>query len=267
MSLDSRSIRYHLDQYLNQNESTKEFLDFISDNLTESRLVVDLGCGAGATTSYVASKFCEVSFIGIDLDSSLIDLAKKQKPNVIASNVDFHVGNLFEVEAKGLLNLFQESRSRRDRLKENNNQKIDGVISLATLSWLDNFEEPIKNIVENIGPKWIGLSSLFYEGEISCVIKVIEHERQKESNYNIYSLKSLDRYVSQFGYKVTKYSVFDIGIDLPKPRHKDLMQTYTEKVLSENAEIRRIQISGPLMMNWYFVLVERVKDPLLRNVA
>jgi SAM-dependent methyltransferase len=252
---------------LNQNESTKEFLAFISGNLTESRQVVDLGCGAGATTSYIASKFSGVSFIGIDLDSSLIDLAKKQNPKVTASNVDFHVGNLFEVEDKGLVKLFHESRSDRDKVKENDNQEIDGVISLATLSWLDNFEEPIKQIVENIGPQWIGLSSLFYEGEISCVIKVIEHERQKESNYNVYSLKNLDRFVSQFGYKITRYNVFDIGIDLPTPPHKDLMQTYTEKILSENAEIRRIQISGPLLMNWYFVLIERAKGPILRNVA
>jgi hypothetical protein len=50
------------------------------------------------------------------------------------------------------------------------------------------------------------------------------------------------------GYTVFKYCPFEMDIDLPKPEHT-LMGTYT-KTLPNG---KRLQISGPLLMNWYFI--------------
>ena len=132
----------------------------------------------------------------------------------------------------------------------------DGVISLQTLSWLSEMREPMVQIFEVIKPNWIGISSLFYEGDISCKVEVYEHSRSRKTYYNVYSLKELDRLANDYGYSVVKFSRFDIGIDLPKPKNIDVMGTFTERVL-ENSDSRRLQISGPLLMNWYFVLLEK----------
>ena len=110
-----------------------------------------------------------------------------------------------------------------------------------------------------IKPSWVGLSSLFYEGDITCNIEVFEHVRNRKTLYNVYSLKELNRLANRYGYEVTATQKFDLGIDLPKPDNADLMGTYTERVQRE-IDFERIQISGPLLMNWKFVLLTRIKS-------
>jgi hypothetical protein len=135
---------------------------------------------------------------------------------------------------------------------------VDGVISLQTLSWLSEMEQPMAQIFRVINPKWIGLSSLFYEGDISCRIEVFEHVRNMKTFYNVYSIKELSRLAFEYGYEVKQFKRFDIGIDIPKSSNIDLMGTFTEKV-QRGVEYERLQISGPLLMNWCFVLVTKIQ--------
>ena len=60
----------------------------------------------------------------------------------------------------------------------------------------------------------------------------------------------------EFDYEIVKSSRFDIEIDIPKPNNRDVMGTFTEKV-EGSLEYQRLQISGPLLMNWYFVLIKK----------
>ena len=46
-----------------------------------------------------------------------------------------------------------------------------------------------------------------------------------------------------------------VGIDIEKPSNLDSMGTYTQRLMGD--KIRRIQISGPLLMNWYMLLIEK----------
>ena len=135
---------------------------------------------------------------------------------------------------------------------------VDGVISLQALSWLPEMKNPMTQIFEVIQPNWIGLTSLFYEGDISCRIEVFEHSRSRKTFYNVYSLKELNRLAGEHEYEIVKYDRFDIEIDIPKPRNIDLMATFTEKV-EGSSDYQRLQISGPLLMNWYFVLIKRIQ--------
>ena len=135
--------------------------------------------------------------------------------------------------------------------------RIDGVISLQTLSWLPEMRNPMTQIFEVIKPDWIGLTSLFYEGEISCRIEVFEHSRSRKSFYNVYSLKELSRLAVEYGYEIVKSNRFDIETDIPKPTNIDIMGTFTEKIEGSSG-YKRLQISGPLLMNWYFVLIKKI---------
>jgi hypothetical protein len=68
----------------------------------------------------------------------------------------------------------------------------------------------------------------------------------------------IESYSRSFGYSLLKFERFEIDIDLPKPSDRDRMGSYTVLCPDESHENdRRLQISGPLLMNWGFVLLEK----------
>lgn len=232
---DDRSMQYHLDQFTNQKRSTQYFYEFCAELLNQSQFVIDIGCGTGAATHFIAKSSPSTKVLGIDSDSILIRNAKSIVEQVPLPNLDFEVADLYRMEDSDSI--------------------CDGVVSLQTISWLDGIDEPMISIFTKLQPRWIALSSLFYEGDITATIVIDEHKRNRQSNYNVYSIPKLDRLSKEFGYVVTKVKKFTIDVDLPKPLDIDFMSTYTEKIVSAE-EDERIQISGPILMNWYFVLIE-----------
>ena len=234
---DPISMEYHMRQWNEPKESTKAFLDFVGHELSNSKIVLDLGAGAGAATYYLASRNLNTNFIGLDNSKELIESAKDTSKRFNLMNLSFDIGDWFNLEKSSV--------------------EIDGVISLQTLSWLPEMKSPMNQIFEVIKPDWVGLTSLFYEGDISCKIEVFEHARNRRTFYNIYSLKELNRLAVEHQYEIVKFNRFNIGIDIPKPEDIDLMGTFTERV-EGSPDNQRLQISGPLLMNWYFVLIKKV---------
>jgi hypothetical protein len=133
-------------------------------------------------------------------------------------------------------------------------ENFDGVMSLQVLSWLPDYEKPLEQIITKINPRWIAITSLFYPGQITARTVIHEHLRDREINYNTYSLPKFSNFCSSLGYKITFSSVFDFPFDLPAPETVDLMGTYTLKSVENDV---RIQISGPILMNWMTVVLER----------
>lgn len=190
---------------------------------------MDVGCGAGANTLYLGKKCKESQVVGIDIEKMLIDVEKPKLPNVT-----FEQADLYHLDPK-FKDLF------------------DGVVSFQTLSWLPDYKKALKSICE-INPKWIIMSALFYEGKINYYIQ-LEDEEEKgggEQFYNIYSIPLVRDYLKELGYKKFDYRRFDISIDLAKPSGFE-MGTYTEKT----EDGRRLQISGALLMPWYFIYSEK----------
>lgn len=236
--IDRLSLDYHMKQWNEPKESTKAFSNFISSELENSKSVVDIGAGAGAATYYLASRNSQTIFIGVDHSKELIDSAKETCKEFELENLSFEIGDWFNLDKKW--------------------SGIDGVISLQTLSWLPEMRNPMTQIFEVIKPDWIGLTSLFYEGDISCRIEVFEHSRSRKTFYNVYSLRELNRFAMEHKYEIVEFNRFEIGINLPKPTNIDLMGTFTEKV-EGSSDYQRLQISGPLLMNWYFVLIKKMR--------
>jgi SAM-dependent methyltransferase len=232
---DDRSMSYHLGQFENQKRSTVCFQEFTEEQLNKSRTVVDVGCGGGAATYFLASQHKKTHFIGFDSDPALIRAARQATKDNHLPNLDFELGDIYKIGAGRF--------------------EPDGVISLQTLSWLPSIEDPMISIFINMKPKWIALSSLFYEGDVTATVIVDEHQRSRQSFYNVYSIPKLNRLAKQFGYNICKIEKFLIDVDLPKPTDLNFMSTYTELLASEGQN-HRIQISGPLLMNWYFLLLQ-----------
>jgi ubiquinone/menaquinone biosynthesis C-methylase UbiE len=239
--LDVKSMDYHLNQYRTQKASTLLFAEFIRDYVKDNQKIIDLGTGAGAALSYLASVYKNTTFLGIDLEDSLIEHANQNRlTDSDDGSVRFETGDVFN-------------------LKEFESISPEGVISLQALSWLSDYKQPMEQVYEVLKPKWIAVTSLFYEGWISAKTVITEHKREKTTFYNTICLPEFEKHANDFKYKLKKVERFDINIDLPKPIDSDFMGTYTKTVSSESRN-ERLQISGPLLMNWYSVSLVRVSN-------
>jgi trans-aconitate methyltransferase len=239
MTLDERALSYHLSQWDSPKRSTVHFHEFVRHALPDTRLLLDLGCGGGAATAYLAERAPRISVLGIDISTELVATANALAARKGIGNLKFGTGDLFDLA------------ERRD---------VDGVVSMQTLSWLPEVEGPLREVFTKLAPGWVALSSLFYEGDISCRIEVNEHARSRKTFYNVYSLPAVARLCTAHAYRLAHFQRFEIDVDIPKPTDLDYMSTHTVQIESAGQERTRLQISGPLLMNWYFVMIEKAKD-------
>jgi trans-aconitate 2-methyltransferase len=85
--------------------------------------VLDLGCGDGRITSYIAKKVPQGSVIGIDVSPNMIQLAKENFAQI--PNLSFKIA---------------------DAATFNLDQKFDYVFSFSTLHWVEDLIAVFKNI-------------------------------------------------------------------------------------------------------------------------
>ena len=230
--IDKEFIKYHEGQWENPKRSTAALLKFIEIELSKSREVIDLACGAGAATAQIANEFPQCNFAGIDHSEVLIEKANEQVKNRRLTNLEFIHGDV--------LNLHQPK------------DQVDGVICIQTVSWLDDFKPLLSEIATKIRPTWIAITGLFYPGNITAKIRILEHERETNTYFNVYAIPEMAKFIQDFGYEIQSYQPFEIDSDLPKPNSINVMQTYTERIESEQGW-KRIQISGPILINSGFL--------------
>ena len=232
--------KYHKKQFENIFRSTIKFVDWLEQlghlSHDKEQCVCDIGCGAGSNCGYLGDRFTKSQFIGIDLSQQLIEYGNEMLRE--RKNCKLYQGDWFQMDMDW-------------------KDKFNGVISFQTLSWLSDYHQALLQLAK-LNPKWIAISSLFYEGDIDYNIKLKNYyhpsrnEEYKEMYYNIYSLIQIRRYFENLGYKKFDYIPFEIDIDLPKPDDLDI-GTYTVKTIDG----RRIQISAGLMMTWYFIAASK----------
>jgi len=232
---DSKSMEYHQIQWSNPKESTKDLAVKLEPWLNNSEKVLDIGCGAGAVTAYLANHFPKVKFSGIDKESLLISIAKEKSAQVGLRNVNFDFGNIYNLPKK---------------------IPIDGVILTQTILLFKDYQKPMKNIFNKLKPKWVAITGLFYDGEISLYSTAHEYKKNRTVNLNTYSVNQFSNFCEKYGYRIVLNQPFDIPIDIEKPVNPDFMGTYTEKIITKDGQLRRIQISGPLLQNWKTIILE-----------
>jgi SAM-dependent methyltransferase len=225
---DPATLDYHLKQWDEPYRSTVHFADFIADKLDIADLVVDIGCGGGGPTWYLADRFPGCKFVGLDVSEELINHARRHR------NLDFEL---------------DDASNLRVRFG------VDGVVCMQALHTFPAPVEPLHQIATRIRPDWIALSTLIYEGNINCQIIVEEPDRPRQSYYNVFGLPGLFAIMKMQGYHPIRYKPFKIDKDLPRPNNLDQMQTYTLMTQAGS----RLQCSGPLLMPWGFCLFERIK--------
>jgi SAM-dependent methyltransferase len=235
-------LEYYEKQLKNPYRSTVLFCQWLESfgllDKNRKDKILDIGAGMGGQIYYMAKKYPKSFFVGIDINPILVK-----------------IGNEFFWKSKQVnCKLLKEDLYA---LNKKHIGQYKGIVSYQTLSWLPDYKLPIKKMAE-LKADWITITSLFYEGDVNCKITIQDYDvplarkPYKEAFYNIYCLRLVRELFEKCGYSRFNYIPFEIDIDLPKPKTKG-MGTYTERL----ANGKRIQISGPLLMNWYFILARK----------
>jgi len=243
LNIDDKELSYHLDQYENPKEYTKAIYNILEDEklVSDNQVILDFGCGCGGVTNFIAQKYSKANFIGLDLNSKYIEVANK-----------FSIDNT---------NYFQFDLYSDKPVEEYSEyfHIAKGLISIQTLSWLPDYNRFIE-FFSKFNLDWILVTSLFYEGYVDAEIKIKDFTRQmgenvnfRESYYNIYSIEVLNKNLIKYGYRIYKYIPFVMPFDIKKP-DIGAMSTYTVKLFDES----RLQISGPILMSWYTLIIKKI---------
>jgi ubiquinone/menaquinone biosynthesis C-methylase UbiE len=239
---NEKNMHYFMDQLENPKKSTFFFNEYFHELLSSSKKIIDLGGGNGTATQFLAKNYPHVEFTCADFSDELLESGEEVVKEIGINNLKFKKVDWYNLdEMKG---------------------QFDGVISLQTLSWLSDFKKPLEQIFTKIQPNWVGISSMFYDGDISTKVEVMEHIVDRYSYYNTYSLPQISKFCKYFEYNLAASKDFDIDIDISVPENKDRMSTFTVKLEQNEVDKRehvtkRLQISGPVLMNWKNILIKR----------
>ncbi len=237
-----RLTEYFEAQWETPYQSTIQFNKWLSEtiNFQPGQRYLDLGCGMGSNAYYLSQNHEESLFEGIDIDVDLVNqgnqlIQKKRIENVNLSQDDW-------------FNLRKEHINR-----------YSGIVSLQTLMMFKEFQSPINRVID-LNPDWFAISSLFFDGDIetATLIKDYTYDEPKEYYYSTFSIARIQELCAQRGYPYFSHTPFEIEIDLERKTGWTGMGTYTERL----DDGRKLQISGPLLMNWRFIIAS--KTPLSR---
>lgn len=242
MDLTDSRKEWHRTQYAEPYRLVIAFANWLESNgclnTSEKARILDIGAGGGANIFHLARRFPKSKFTGLELNPELVNLGKEQFKKFNQQNCRLLQGDIYEIDEDFI-------------------GKFDGILNTQLLLHLPEFRTPITNLIK-LKPKWIAMASLFFDGEINCTIHIQDYTNPLagnpygEKNYNIYCLRLVKELFEEEGYTQFKFAPFEIDIDLPKPKTKG-MGTYTETLKNGH----RLQISGPLLMPWHFVLAKK----------
>lgn len=219
--------------------SEPEMVKFLKHIITNSNIALDqeyfigdICCGLGHISYHLKDIFPNSKFLGIDINEEQIDVAKQ-----IFS--DFNLNNIFSFETGDIYNLKK--------------YEFDIVINWMTLSWLEDYKEPIKNIIFATKDRGhIFISSLFNDNDVDIYNKIFDYTRPSgkagiSAHYNTYCIRKFNEYLYSLGVSNVEVYDFEINVDLPKTT--DGLGTYTLRL----EDGKRIQISGGYLMNWKII--------------
>ena len=221
--------RYHKNQYKQIYNSTIEFIKFIKKNVSlKNKIILDIGCGAGANTIFLAKHYPSSNIIGVDHNNNLIKYASSQKKKEKLSNCKFVVSGIKDLSLKVI--------------KE---KKVDIVLSFHFLSFTNEWITRNLKKILSLKPKYIAHSSLFYNGEVDAKILIDDFSKSefKGSYYNIFSIPKIKTFLKNKNFTNFKFETMKLKKFLKKPKHTG-MNSYTIDLKNK----KKLLFSGPLFL-------------------
>ena len=218
---------YSKTQHSKTYKSTIDLVKFVSKYVDlEKKTIIDLACGGGANTIYLAERYKSSSIIGIDINKSLLKIANSQKKEL--KNIKFVKGNWFDV---------------------NDKKNIDGVIAFQALSFVKGSLKDKISVFNKKKFNFLAFSTLLTPFDVNFNINVDDFSKGEfeKGTYDIYSFSSIKKLLRIRGYKKIYFKQFFINQKLEKPKHKG-MGSYTIEIKK-----KKILFSGGIHLPYYFI--------------
>lgn len=148
--------------------------------LPEHAYILDVGCGAGVKSRYLTNKGLKVT--GIDFSDKLIEIAKRESPEI-----DFKV-----LDMNGVQNLHIE---------------FDGVFAQASLLHIpkNNIVNVLTNLVSVIkqgGLLYIAVKGINASGKEEDILKENDYGYEYERFFSYYRMEELEKYLNESNLEV-----------------------------------------------------------------
>jgi len=141
-------VQWNADYYYKHSSSqevaAKDVLASVSFSCDED--VMDVGCGDGKISAYIAEKVCNGSVVGIDASQNMIDFAQKKFPQNAHPNLSFKLKDASAIS-------YQE--------------QFDRVVSFHCLHWIADQHAVLKGIYKSLKPGGKALLVMIAKGDFS----------------------------------------------------------------------------------------------------
>ena len=206
-------------------EQQKVLEQLLLDRQFSPKAIADIACGAGALSFHLKSYYPEAAFSLVDAAESALRLAREYN----GESVHYQVGDIFDLQ-----------------LEDNS---FDLVFCWQTLSWLDDAEIPLRELIRIARPGGhIFASSLFnlaHDVDIYARVfdRTLESGRRGDPyNYNTYSAYTVRNWLDGH---VSSFEIHEFSPEIDFLHDGRGVGTYT---VPSNG--RRLQLSGGMLMNW-----------------
>lgn len=237
---------YHMRQFETPYRSTVRLAEFIRATIgapPNAWRALDVCCGMGANAFFLSKQFPSWTWTGVDIVEDVLDAGRDI---MLKQGEERSLPKLVKGDAFDLAGLFAQ-------------ESFQVVLSIQSLLCMPDYDLTLDNLFAMCSKNgWIFISSLFADFSVDVRMQITEYPESNFANpvgpaiYNIYSLPKFRSDCMVRGARRVEAVDFAIDIDLPIPAHGQ-MGTYTVKL----ADQKRLQASGPILMPWKFVAIQK----------
>ena len=191
-------------------------------NMNKIKSILDLGCGPGQALYTIKKLGFNGSYLGVDNDPDMINMANK-----------FYSENQYK-------NFFFK---KKEIQKYSSNKKFDLILIWGVISFFDNYKifiNKMNNLLNSDGT--ISIFSGFTENDYSVYVKYKYKNEKKQSGLNMHSISEIENYLKEKGFKINKKK-FLPKINLKRKKNPlnsfFLFNDKNEKILANGLNIIR----------------------------
>lgn len=209
-------------------------------SLTRESVIVDLACGTGSETAWLAKRHPELHFVGLDQEPRFVAAAIERYGST--ANVSYECGDL---------------RHPPPNVLSMQPQRIWMSQTLSWLPWKSAFIEGLRAFEHVTG---VLLSTLAWAGpfdsEVTHLVPRPGTAEVERLAYNVFSLQGLASDFRDIGFRNFHSVPFSMDVDLLPPSEPGL-GSYTVRI--ETGE--RLTFSGWQVLPWCFVYASMESQP------